>query len=99
MKITIPQDCKLTDKALIALKSETVNLINNYEEKYHGDYKMYLYSNFIKIYHNRHNYIITIVEYKNELFWFVKPFQGSYFLIKKVKKITIDVIITILSSF
>lgn len=96
MKIIIPQNCCITDEALNKLKKHVKALIENYDNKYKKEYKIYLYSNFLKINYQNHNYNVAIVEYNHELFWYLKPFYGSYLLIKDTEKECLDLVLSII---
>ena len=98
MKIKIPQNCSITDKTVLQLKKQIKYLINNYDERYKKEYKIYLYSNFLKINYKNHNFNITLVEYNNELFWYIKPFYNNYLLIKYVNVECFDIILLIIQS-
>ena len=98
MKIKIPQSCSVTDAAIMALKQQVKYLIGSYDEKYKKEYKIYLYSNFLKINYKNHNYLVTIVEYNNELFWYLKPFYNSYLLIKNTEPECFDILIAAIKT-
>lgn len=98
MKIKIPQNCSITDKAILQLKKQIKYLISNYDERYKKEYKIYLYSNFLKINYRNHNFSVALVEYNSELFWYIKPFHNSYLLIKNVNVECFDIILLIIKN-
>lgn len=96
MKIYIPKKCNITLEALSELKLQVKKLINNYDEN--KEYKIYLYSNFLKIIYNDNSYNVAIVEYNNELYWYMKPFYNNYLLLKKTNEHCFDMILLIIKN-
>lgn len=95
MKILIPNDCIISEKSIIELKKVVKYLIQNYETKY-SKYKIYLYPNYLKVNYKKHNYTLTILEYNCELFWYMKPFDNSYFLLKYTSVNSLSYILSLL---
>lgn len=98
MKIEIPQNCRITNRAILKLKNKVKDLINHYEEKYQEEYKIYLYQKFLKIHYKKYQFVIAIVEYNEELFWYMRPFYKSYLLLKDSEDACFDVILFIIKN-
>lgn len=96
MNLEIPEDCQITAKANLELRKQVKYLIENYEKITNDGYKIYLCSNCLNILRHKKKYWLTIVEYQDELFWYLKPFYNSYLLVKKTEEKCLDILLLII---
>lgn len=98
MNLIIPKDCNITPRALMELKLQVKQLLNENELNKNKEYKIYLYSNFLRIKYLDKYYNVAIVEKNKELFWYVKPFFNNYLLVKKTHSKCFDVILLVIKN-
>lgn len=98
MKIIIPKSCKITEKATLELKNAVKYLITKFEEKYSKEFQIFLYKNSLKVIHKKKQYVVAMVVYNEEYFWYVKPFLKSYLLLKNTDKSCLDLVLTMIKT-
>ena len=96
MKIDIPKNCCITKETIWELKSYVKDMLLKHEE--FKEFKIYLYSNFLKIKFQKKQFVLTIVSFNSEFFWYLKPYKESYLLIKANDWDTLILIFNIIKS-
>ena len=96
MKLELPNESCITDIALNILKQQIIYLIPKYEEKYPKISQIFLYENHLKIIANGKCYLVTLINLNDDIFWYIKPFNNSYILIKNNKNMDIKKILDLI---